>query len=144
MHESDHGTMRIARTMAGVVGTLLWLSLPVHFALSFSSTCTQGDTRSRWGGMVNATLTAILAMPLLAFRRPPRALQLVVVGLSAMCLPALFNALWSTTIFGHSLCGPEFDPYGVEKWERAFAPLFVTLLTTPAVVVFVGRQALRR
>ncbi|HBL15296.1 MAG TPA: hypothetical protein DD417_00650 [Elusimicrobia bacterium] len=123
-----------------IFGTVLLITLPLHCFMARTGTCTQSDTGHFLAAMWYAGVTAVPAGLCLILKPRYNVLQWAFLGLAGLAAPILLTALLSTTISGHSLCGGEFDDYGVERWERLYAPYFLCLLGAFAGVVWSSRK----
>lgn len=109
-------------------GSLLIVTIPLHVMLSQMGTCTQGDTGYFLSAMVYAAASAVVGGLLLSVAPSYSKVQLIFLGLMPLTIPFLISTFLSSTVSGRPLCGPEFDGYGVSRWERLFAPFFIILL----------------
>lgn len=123
-----------------MLGTVLLVTLPLHCFMAMTGTCTQSDTGHYLAAMWYAGVTAVPAGLCLILKPRYNPLQWAFLGLAGLAAPVLLTALLATTISGHSLCGGEFDDYGVERWERFYAPYFLCLLGGFIWLVWTSRR----
>jgi hypothetical protein len=123
-----------------ILGSIVLLTLPLHVLMSQTGTCTQSDTHTFLAAMFNCGLTAVVVAACLAWKPRYHPIQLGFIFLSVLAAPILIAALFKTTLAGHSLCGAEFDYFGVEGWERAFAPFLLLVLGGFAALVWNSRK----
>lgn len=121
-------------------GSLLIATIPLHVFMSQTGACTQSDTGFFLSAMVYAAASAVLAGLFLSVDPTYSPVQLIFVGLMPMTIPFLMSTFMSSTVAGHSLCGPEFDGYGVERWERLFAPFFIVLLASLTRMIWKAKK----
>jgi hypothetical protein len=130
----------VLRRGINIFGTLLLITLPLHCFMALTGTCTQSDTGHFLAAMWYAGVTAVPAGLCLVLKPRYNALQWAFLALAGLAAPILIATFLSTTIGGHSLCGGDFDEYGVERWERLYAPFFLLLLGGFAWVVWDARR----
>lgn len=121
-------------------GSLLIATIPLHVFMSQTGTCTQSDTGFFLSAMVYSAASAALAGLFLSADPSYSPVQLIFVGLMPLTIPFLLSTFVSSTVSGHSLCGPEFDGHGVERWERLFAPFFIVLLASLTRMIWKARK----
>lgn len=114
--------MRGANALGNIGSAVTW-PWPLFVALSFATTCTQGDDDS-WGvTLLFCTCIALVALPFLAVsaRRGARSwirLSVPVVTLGPLAL--LLGHAFETGFGAHHLCGPEYDStleYASSLWR---------------------------
>ena len=114
-------------SIAAIPMTLLYA---FAFALSYTDTCTQGAADGFAAGIICGGIVAVITTSMLvASRRVDGVAAWSRLGIPALLLILIAMAskhLIATMIYGHHLCGPEFDSMLVEYrgWEQdAFWPL---------------------
>lgn len=121
-------------------GSLLIATLPLHVYMSQTGTCTQSDTGHFLAAMLYSGATIVLAGLFLSVDPRYSAVQLIFLGMMPLTIPFLMTTFWSSTVSGHSLCGAEFDGYGVERWERLFAPFFIVLFASLTRMIWKAKK----
>ena len=103
---------------------MLWYT--AHAVLSlFVGTCTMGDTDRFVAGLILGMPAAVAVLALL--RRASagegwRRRAAVTTEVLAVVVLCMWAPLAISTVFGHHLCGREFDEYPMSDWER-FIPI---------------------
>lgn len=121
-------------------GSLLIATIPLHVFMAQTGICTQSDDGYFLSAMVYAAASAVLAGLFLSVDPSHSPVQLIFLGLMPLTLPFLFSTFLSSTVSGHSLCGPEFDRRGVAVWERFFAPFFLVLIAGLTRLIWSSRR----